>query len=370
MNKILTITVPSYNTEMYIDECLPSMLRHPYARYMEILLVNDGSSDRTLEKMKRYERQYPDTIVVIDKENGGHGSAVNLGIQRAKGIYFKVIDGDDWVLSANLGRMVRQLSDCQADLVIHPYIKYDVRTKKETMIRYGLPTDREMLFDDVAEGLREVEIHAATYRTSLLRDNGVKVRERCFYEDTEYNLFPIRYIRTVCACRYPVYVYRTGTVTQSIHPGQALQNRDMHRRIIADCISYDQKYSDCLSKGKRGYIRRIIVKRIRSQYMIYIKNPMTDERMRELLQWDRWLKNRSALFYRASRQFPVGMLRKNIRRMYPCLKLLYGIYASLRGAAANRKGFRIWGRKSIVSRVGTADRNNYKIGSRKKSRRC
>ena len=69
VDKILTITVPSYNTEAYIDECIPTMLQHPYVRYLEILLVNDGSSDRTLEKMEWYQRRYPDTIVVIDKEN-------------------------------------------------------------------------------------------------------------------------------------------------------------------------------------------------------------------------------------------------------------------------------------------------------------
>ncbi len=329
VDKILTITVPSYNTEAYIDECIPTMLQHPYVRYLEILLVNDGSSDRTLEKMEWYQRRYPDTIVVIDKENAGHGSAVNLGIQRAKGIYFKVIDGDDQVLSQNLAKMMEQLSRCQADLVIHPYIKWHAYTKKRRIVRYPLPAGRELLFDEVAGNLKEVEIHAATYRTALLRDNQIQVRERCFYEDTEYNIFPVRYIRTVCAFRNPVYLYRIGTAAQSIHPKQAFAHRQMHHRIIADCIAYDRKYSASLSKGKRDYIRRIICKRIRSHYMIYIKNPMTESRMRELLRWDSGLKEASPLLYQASHRFPICVMRKNIRRMYPFVKAMYGVYARL-----------------------------------------
>ena len=83
MKKILTIIVPSYNTEAYIDECLPTMLKHRYRKQLELLLVNDGSRDGTLEKLKQYEQSYPDTVPVIDKEIGGHGSVINLGIRKA-----------------------------------------------------------------------------------------------------------------------------------------------------------------------------------------------------------------------------------------------------------------------------------------------
>lgn len=329
MNKVLTIAVPSYNTQEYIDACLPTMLRHPYADRTEILLVNDGSTDRTLERMKWYEQNYPDIVVVIDKKNGGHGSAVNIAIQKAHGIYFKVIDADDWVLSANLGKMVRQLAHCRADLVIHPYIKYHVRRKRSQIIRFEIAENKTLPFDQAAPGLEEVEIQAAAYRTALLRDHQIRLRENCFYEDTEYNIFPIRYVNTVYACSYPVYVYRIGTISQSIHPRQAFKNRKMHRKIIADCISYYEKYETELSEAKKEYIRRIIGKRIRSQYMIYMKNPMTKNRMRELLEWDRKLKERSAYFYEYSNRFPVRMLRKNMRCAYPFVKLLYLFYAGI-----------------------------------------
>lgn len=329
-NKVLTIVVPSYNTQAYIDQCIPTMLAHSYTEQMELLLVNDGSRDNTLEKLKWYEKHYPATVKVLDQENGGHGSVINIGINEAKGVYFKVIDGDDWVLPENLEKMIRQLKHCEADLVIHPYIKYNMHTKKSKVIRFDMPKYQEMLLDDVASGLGEVEIHAATYRTELLRDNGIQVRERCFYEDTEYNIFPIRDVNTVYACNYPVYVYRIGTVSQSIHPRQAFRYRDMHRVVIDDCIAYYDHNVKRLSQAKKDYIRRVITKRIRSQYMIYLKNPMTKERMQELLKWDRELKIKAGGFYKESERFPVWLLRKNMRFAYPFVKILYWIYAGFR----------------------------------------
>lgn len=332
MDKVLTITVPSYNTEAYIDQCLPTMLKHPRTSQMEVLLINDGSTDGTLKKMRWYEKNYPDTVLVVDKENGGHGSAINVGIQKARGAYFKVVDGDDWVVSENLGKMVRQLESCRADLVIHPYIKYHACKKRGRAIRYNVPKGRTMLFDEVAPGLREVEIHASAYRTGVLRDNGIRVRENCFYEDTEYNIFPIRYVDTVYACSDPVYVYRIGMSSQSIAPRRAFQNRKMHHMVIEDCISYYEENSGELSEAKREYIRRIIRKRIRSQYMIYLKNPMTRARMQELEEWDLRLRERSPLFYWESDDFPVSALRKHMRWSYPSLKFLYGIYRGLSGS--------------------------------------
>ena len=191
-----------------------------------------------------------------------------------------------------------------------------------------------MSFEQAAPQLKEVEIHAATYRTSLLRDHQIRLRENCFYEDTEYNIFPIRFVNTVYACNNPVYVYRTGTLSQSIHPKQTFKNRKMHSRIIGDCIAYYEKYETELSEEKKDYIRQIIGKRIRSQYMIYLKNRMTKARMRELLKWDRKLREKSASFYEYSNQFPVQLLRKNPRFVYPFVKLLYLFYEQMRGIYA------------------------------------
>ena len=326
MKKILTIIVPSYNTEAYIDECLPTMLKHRYRKQLELLLVNDGSRDGTLEKLKQYEQRYPDTVTVIDKENGGHGSVINLGIRQAKGDYLKIVDGDDWVISKNLEKMIGQLASCSADLVIHPYIKYSVQDRKQKKVSYAIDKKRQMDFDEAASGLREVEIHAAAYRTSMLRDGHIQVREKCFYEDTEFNIYPIKYVRTVIAFDDPVYVYRVGTASQSISPQQAFKNRFMHRLVIDDCIAYYEDNFRQLSSPKQDYIKKIIGKRIRSQYAIYLKNEMTAGRIEELMEWDRRLKRRSPYFYKTSHKFPISLLRKDMHRAYPFVRFLYKAY--------------------------------------------
>ncbi len=327
--KILTIVVPSYHTQAYIDRCIPAMLNHPYAGRMELLLVNDGSTDGTLKKLNWYAGNFPETVTVVDKENGGHGSVINTGIRLAKGRFFKVVDGDDWVVPHNLGRMLHDLARCSADLAVHPFIKYDSTNKKGKTIRYAGNKNRAVKFDEAAPKLREVEIHAAAYRTALLREHKVRVREHCFYEDTEYNLFPLPYVETLRVFSYPVSVYRTGSGTQSVAPKQAFQNRAMHHKIVWDCIGWFEKKESALSPQKRAYVKRVICRLVRSQYMLYLKNRITGSQLEELAAWDRKLQKRSACFYQATNRFPLDVLRGDIRRMYPPLRRFYQIYAKL-----------------------------------------
>ena len=93
--KLLTITIPSYNSEAYMRNCIESLL--PGGEDVEILVVDDGSGDRTGEIADEYEKRYPGIVRAIHQENGGHGAAVNTGLEHASGLYFKVVDSDDWV---------------------------------------------------------------------------------------------------------------------------------------------------------------------------------------------------------------------------------------------------------------------------------
>lgn len=329
-SKILTIIVPSYNTQAYIDQCIPTMLAHSCIGQLELLLVNDGSMDHTLEKLKWYERHYPGTVTVIDQANGGHGSVINKGIQCAKGKFIKVIDGDDWVIPENLEKMIRQLQDCRADMVVHPYVTYHVCTKRKKVIRCAARQGQGLPFGQAAGWLHNVAIQAVTYRTGLLRENGIRVREHCFYEDTQYNIYPVPYVDVVSIFDDPVVVYRIGTGSQSIHPREAFKNRKMHRKVVEDCMRFYEKRCKELPEEKKTYIKKAIHTRIRSQYMIYLKNYMTAGQRKEIKAWDLRLKEMSAGFYRESNRFPVSLLRMDIQHTYPFLKLLYRIYDGLR----------------------------------------
>ena len=128
MEKLLTVAIPSYNVEKYLEQTLSSFLIDPqWLKKTEILIVNDGSSDRTEEIGRKYEQKYPDTFRVISKKNGGHGSTINRGIREAQGNYFKVVDGDDWVNTSDFVELVRGLKSCTAEYVVTNY--YEVNDK-------------------------------------------------------------------------------------------------------------------------------------------------------------------------------------------------------------------------------------------------
>lgn len=121
MEKILTVTVPSYNVEKFLENTLDSFVDERVLDDIEVLIVDDGSKDKTAEIGRKYEEKYPDTFRVISKENGGHGSTINRGIGEAKGKYFKVVDGDDWVDQDGFAELIQRLKTCDADYVFTNY---------------------------------------------------------------------------------------------------------------------------------------------------------------------------------------------------------------------------------------------------------
>ena len=121
MNKILTISIASYNAEKDIPRCLDSFIQTTVFDKLDIIVVNDGSSDNTSQVASEYAKKYPNSIRVVDKENGGHGSTINTGITYAKGKYFKIVDSDDWVNKDGLEDLVSYLENNDIDLVINPF---------------------------------------------------------------------------------------------------------------------------------------------------------------------------------------------------------------------------------------------------------
>ena len=127
--KYLSIIIPSFNTEKFIDENMKTFIDDRLFEDVEILIINDGSKDKTEEKALKYQNEYLNYVRVITKENGNHGSVINRGILEAKGKYFKVIDADDWVNTENLVELVDFLKKCNTDLVINPYYTIDETTR-------------------------------------------------------------------------------------------------------------------------------------------------------------------------------------------------------------------------------------------------
>lgn len=158
--KLLSFAVPCYNSEAYMEKCIESLLVG--GEEVEILIIDDGSKDRTAEIADGYAEKYPTIVKAIHKENGGHGSAVNTGIANATGLYFKVVDSDDWVKEEVYRQILAKLHELTGgettlDMLISNFVyeKAGEKHKKVMRYRHALPVDQMFTWDDVHISIKD-----------------------------------------------------------------------------------------------------------------------------------------------------------------------------------------------------------------------
>ena len=175
--KLLSVTIPSYNSQEYMEKAINSALIG--GDDIEILVVDDGSSDNTLDIALKYEKKYPGIVRAIHKENGGHGSAVNTGLANATGLYFKVLDSDDWFDKESLVKVLDFLREIvtdskQLDMLISNYVYEKPSAHKHKAINYhsAIPCNEFIGWKDVKhfKMSQNLLMHSIIYRTKLLRD--------------------------------------------------------------------------------------------------------------------------------------------------------------------------------------------------------
>ena len=215
-DKTLTVVIPSYNVSKYLPEILPTYFAPEIMNDLELLIVNDGSKDNTREIAEAFAAQYPETVFVINKENGGHGSTINAGAAAAHGRYFRVIDGDDWVDTDSLVRFIAKLKDCSSDVVLNSFIRVTEGTgETEKREMQGLDPGKVYLFSDIMPVIKDsYAMHGTTFRTDVFK-RAEKIDEHCFYVDQEYLMYPLPFISTAVYYDIPVYQYRVGSAEQS-----------------------------------------------------------------------------------------------------------------------------------------------------------
>ena len=233
--KILTVIVPSYNTYQYIDECLPTYVSPFLEEYVDVLLIDDGANEETVKMLKEYEQQYPKLFKYIHKENGGHGSVINLGVHKyTKTKYFKVVDGDDWINTNELIKLCEILQSCDADLIVCDY--FEVYDSNHIYRKSGLYSENKESYS-ISDFL--LCLPTITYKTSLFIENDILMREHVFYEDNEYDFFPLEYIRTFVYIPLGIYNYRLGNVSQSVSISSRLKHKDDMNLVEKDlCDKY------------------------------------------------------------------------------------------------------------------------------------
>lgn len=241
MDKILSVVIPMYNSEKYIEKCLDSLiLDDKYMQMIEILVINDGSTDRSAELVRPYAEKYPDTIRLISQENGGHGAAVDAGIEVCQGKYFKVLDADDWFLTDEWKKFVHTLLGIRTvDVIVSGYERYDISTNETQLVcpPEGRPVETllmEQLMPKWMEYRNLFALHGITYRTDFYRQHAVKLPKKVFYDDTLYNIVAASQTRKICIINHPVYVYRVGDVNQSVSCASRVARIEHMKTVIRE----------------------------------------------------------------------------------------------------------------------------------------
>jgi len=305
--KLLTIAIPSYNSQDYLAKCVESLL--PGGEDVEIIIVNDGSTDNTSKIAHEYEAKYPSIIRVIDKANGGHGSAVNAGLEAAKGLYYKVVDSDDWVKESAYLAILDKLreyagSSVVIDMFISNYVYEKEGEKRKKVIKYShaLPKDTVFGWDDVRHFRKGqfILMHSVIYRTKMLRECGLKLPEHTFYVDNIFVFEPLPYVKNMYYLDVNFYRYYIGRADQSVNEKIMISRVDQQllvNRIMIDYMNVNKKMISAKKPLKNYMINYLDIITTVSSILLILSG--TEENLRKKQElWD-YLKNSDAhLFYR------------------------------------------------------------------------
>lgn len=319
MSKVLTISIAAYHVERYLAECLDSFVIPEIAEYLEVLIINDGSGEGVNAIARQYEAKYPSVFRLIDKENGGHGSTVNRGIEEASGTYFKTVDGDDWAQRDGLLELVQYLRQTETDVVVTDYQCFDDASGKvidENRNKFkGKIYRHRYHWEDISD-LVYINMHAATFRTSLLKKMNRRLDEHCFYVDAEYILYPVPLIQTAAFLEKPVYMYRQGMTTQSMDIRNMQKNCGHHENVLEHLLCFWDECQAGLSPAKRRYIAKGIARILTSQIKIYLSFPADPVRKRQICELDIRIKKEYPEVYRSVTNSAVKMLRYSKYHLY------------------------------------------------------
>ena len=288
--KYISFAIPCYNSQDYMGRAIESILTG--GEEIEIIIVNDGSTDRTSEIAHEYRKQYPDIIRVIDKENGGHGDAVNAGLDSARGKYFKVVDSDDWVDEESLQKILELLrnleeEDSQIDMLVSNYVYEKVGASHKKCIHYrnALPQDEVFRWDDMGHFHLDqyILMHSVIYRTNMLKLSQLKLPKHTFYVDNIYVYYPLPHVRKIYYLDVDFYRYFIGRDDQSVNERNMIARVDQQIFVTKEMIDmYDLR--KITSKKLRQYMvnHLAIMMTVSSILLIRSKTRENLEKKREL----------------------------------------------------------------------------------------
>ena len=236
--KLISFIIPCFNSESYMEHAINSIL--VAKDDIELIIVNDGSKDGTLKIARKYEKNYPKVVKVIDKENGGHGSGVNAGLASATGKYFKVVDSDDWVDEKSLKEVIKTLKKIDVDMLIVNYVYEKENNPKEMGYCNIIPENKIFTWEEVGKFKisQYLLMHSAIYKTSILKEVKLELPEHTFYVDNIFVYYPLPSIKTMYYLNVPFYRYFIGRSDQSVNESVMVSRVDQQIKVTKMMIDF------------------------------------------------------------------------------------------------------------------------------------
>ena len=265
--KYLSFVVPSYNASKFLNKCVNSLLYG--GDDVEIIIVNDGSLDNTLEIAKGFEKEYPSIVKVIDKENGGHGSTINAALEIATGLYFKCVDADDWVDAKAYDEVLKIIkkhyeakTSPDAYVLNFVYENLELNTKYVDTHANKFPKDKICTFKDIKKFKCDefLMMHNLIYKLDVLKESKIKLLEHTYYIDNLFTFVPLYYVKTLFYIDENFYRYYVGRPNQSVTLENMTKNYEMQLRVIRE-MSLWFTYEDYqkLDKKHRDFVLHDLV---------------------------------------------------------------------------------------------------------------
>ena len=281
-NKLLSIVIPVFNIKQYITKCIESFekVNEKYYSLFELIIVNDGSTDSSLQVIEEMLEGSSLTVRIISKENGGHGSTINVGITEAKGKYFKVIDGDDWINIGEFEQFLEKIAHVDVDMIITDYSEQHIYNNEVLPISFKGKIQENVVLTGLPA--KRIPMHSLTYRTSILKNNNIQISEKTFYVDTEYTLLPLKYVDNYIYFALDLYQYFLGRPDQSMNINVMKQKSDHHLRVTKRVLDF---YLETFEENQiKQIVRESLDYLVNKQIQLLIMNMQVDE-IYELLSY-------------------------------------------------------------------------------------
>lgn len=302
--KLITFAIPCYNSESYMAHCIESLL--PVKEDIEIIIINDGSKDNTAKIADQYALKYPDTIKVVHKENGGHGSGVNKGLELATGLYYKVVDSDDWVDETALKKVIKTIKSFLkkkelVDMLVVNYV-YEKEGKRSKVVNYQkvLPENKVFGWDEVGKFKpgSYLLMHSVIYNTKFLKSTKLTLPEHTFYVDNIFVYYPLSYIKTMYYLNVDFYRYYIGREDQSVNEAVMIKRVDQQIFVTKTMIDFFNPY-DYWQDNKRCakyLIHYLDIMMSVSTILLQLENTLEAKAKKKEL-WE-YLKNKNLRLYK------------------------------------------------------------------------